>query len=258
VKILYLAHRVPFPPNKGEKIRSYHHLRHLARTHEVHLVSFVDAPEDAQWASTLRDFCCGVAFVHLDRRRALARAALSLARGRSVSQAYFDAPDMHRTVRDIATAASFDVVWISAAMLLPYVMAVKGARRVVDFVDVDSEKWREFAVHTRPPLRWLQLLEARRLRHVEMRAAEAADAALFVSAEEAALFQRSAPSGTRTRVVPNGVDTDYFQPADRTRSVAPHLLFTGALGYVRARHRWETCLQSLDACLAECLTGTHV
>src|SRR5512143_2363346 len=97
MRILYLAHRIPYPPNKGDKIRSYHHLQHLARQHELHLLCFVDEPANAYagWES-LRDACASVQLVPLNKRTALLRGLSSLARGRSLSEGYFSSPAMHR------------------------------------------------------------------------------------------------------------------------------------------------------------------
>jgi sugar transferase (PEP-CTERM/EpsH1 system associated) len=232
MKILYLAHRVPYPPNKGEKIRYYYHLRHLAAAHEVHLVSLADEPEDTRWAEALRAFCRSVSIVRLDRRRALLRAAFSLSRGRSASEAYFAAPGLSDAVHAIAAGETFDVVWSSSSAIASYLTRARARRRIADFVDVDSEKWRDFAAHERPPLSWLHRLEARRLGTAEIRAAEAADRVLFVSAEEESLFRSFAPAGVRTTVVGSGVDTESFQPAaGRDAASHPEVLFTGTLDY---------------------------
>lgn len=231
MKILYLAHRLPYPPNKGEKIRAYHHLRHLAAEHGVHLVALADESEDTLAGDALRGFCRSVSVVRLDRRRAFVRAALSLARGRSASEAYFAVPEAVAAVERAAGSATFDLAWSSCSALAPCLARARARRRVADFADVDSEKWRDFAAHERPPLSWLHRIEARRLRAAELRAAALVDCVLFVSAEEEALFRSFAPEDARARVVRNGVDTDYFRRAVPARSGGPEVLFTGTLDY---------------------------
>ena len=86
MRILYLAHRIPYPPNKGDKIRSYHHVRYLAQHHDVHLLAFFDDPRDVQWVSVLREHCSDVVAIPLEKKRALIRGVCALARGRSLSE----------------------------------------------------------------------------------------------------------------------------------------------------------------------------
>jgi hypothetical protein len=112
MRILYLAHRMPYPPNKGEKIRSYHHLRHLARSHEVHLLTFSDEPPAtyAGWENLARE-CASAAVIPLAKQHALARGVWSWARRRSLSEGYYRAGAMHRAVARHTTRHRFDVAW---------------------------------------------------------------------------------------------------------------------------------------------------
>lgn len=230
MRILYLAHRVPYPPNKGDKIRSYHHLRHLARDHEVHLLSYYDQPEDAAAAEILRQWCRDVQLIALDTRQALVRGAFALARGRSLSEGYFGDRAMRRAVWKATTTARFDVGWAYSSAMASYLAPLHDLTKVVDYVDVDSEKWRQFSLHARPPLAWAYGLEGRRLRRFETAVAQWADWVLFVSAPEADLFRGFCPQASNLRVVANGVDTSFFRPTHRQDPSAT-ILFTGALDY---------------------------
>ncbi len=232
MRILYLTPRVPYPPNKGDKIRSYHHLRHLAQAHDVYLLSFVDRPEEAQWADTLRNHCAKVDLVRLRTPMGVGRGALALARARSFCAGYYRSAGMWRAVHRATAAERFDVVWAFSSVMAQYLPATGTSRRVLDFVDVDSEKWRQWAARAGAPLGWAYGLEARRLRQLERRGGTLADRVLFVSAEEAALFQTFARAAAAVRVVPNGVNTDFFRPPrDRPVAQDPNILFTGALDY---------------------------
>jgi sugar transferase (PEP-CTERM/EpsH1 system associated) len=232
MRILYLAHRVPYPPNKGDKIRSYHHVRHLAERHDVHLLAFFDAPEDAQWSGPLQEFCREVVLVPLSKASALARGVSALARGQSLSQGYFRSRAMQRAIAGALSTGTFDVAWAFSSAMAQYLTAVNAPRTVADFVDVDCEKWRQFGHDARGFLRQAYLLEASRLRTFEARIGRRVDHVLFVSGLEADLFHSFCPEARSVRVIPNGVDTEYFKPsaiAPCTR--LPTVLFTGALDY---------------------------
>ncbi len=232
MRIVYLAHRIPYPPNKGDKIRSYHHLRYLARRHEVTLCAFVDEREDERWVGPLREYCHDVALVPLDKRAALLRGLGSLARGRSLSEGYFRSGTMMEAVERATARGRFDVGWAFSSVMAQYLAASRSERRIVDLVDVDSAKWRQYADESRAPLRWLYGLEGNRLQGFERELATTATRVLFVSEAEAALFRGFAPAAAAVRVVPNGVDTDYFRPTRRPDAgAAATVLFTGALDY---------------------------
>ncbi len=229
MRILYLAHRIPYPPNKGDKIRSYHHVRYLAERHDVHLLAFADAPEDERGADALRVHCPEVVVVPLDKRQALWRGLGALVRGRSLSEGYFAAPQMRQAVERAVAAVRFDVVWVFSSPMMQYVAPTDAVWKVADFVDVDSEKWDQFAARGYGPLRWGYRMEAARLRAFERHSGSRADRVLFVSDAEAELYRTFCLPQTDVRVIPNGVDLTYFSPVRSSGS--DYLLFTGAMDY---------------------------
>ncbi len=210
----------------------YHHLRYLAESHDVHLLSFIDRSEDAQWMDALGRHCRQVEFVRLDPRLGVVRGVLAMARGRSLSEGYFGGRHMLRAVRRAVAGVTFDVAWASSSAMGQYLEMVPARRRIVDFVDLDSEKWLEYAADPRTPFRWAYTLESQRLRRLETRIATNASCVAFISTEEATLFQRLASLPANIRVIPNGVDTVFFQPGENPKSTtAPQILFTGTLDY---------------------------
>ncbi|MFI5397429.1 MAG: TIGR03087 family PEP-CTERM/XrtA system glycosyltransferase [Candidatus Binatia bacterium] len=232
MRILYLAHRIPYPPNKGDKIRSYHHVRHLAERHEVSLFTFVDDAADEDGAARLCEVCREVVTIRLRKPVALVRGALSLGAGRSLSEGFYHWPAMRRAIARAAAREPFDVVWAFSSVMAQYLDAARARWRVVDYVDVDSEKWRQFGHDSWGPLRQAYCLEASRLRALEARLARSADHVLFVSNAEADLFHSFCPEARGVRVIPNGVDTEYFKPsATPSAERQPTMLFTGALDY---------------------------
>ena len=237
-EILFLTHRLPYPPNKGERIRAWHFLRHLIRSHRVHLGSFSDAPQDRAHFAMLRDLCAEF-YVETIGRSALHPGSLqALAKGMPITVRHFQRSGMARWVNDLVGQHRPEVIFAYSGVMSQYLPdpVPYPCRRIIDFVDVDAQKWRQYAESTTGLRRWLYRREARELQRYERRAAQRASASLFVSPAEAALFQRIAPeSADKTITIENGVDTDLFCP-DPALATPPELgaesvAFVGAMNY---------------------------
>ena len=235
--LLFLAHRIPFPPNKGDKIRSFHLLKHLSRRFRIYLGSFVDDPDDWRHREELRAYCESLCLRPLNPARARVRSLTGLFTGQPLTLGYFRDGAMTAWVREVLDRGIDRVLVFSAAMA-QYLPMDSASRRttVVDFVDVDSDKWRQYADRHRPPMNQIYRREARTLLAYERQLATAADAAVFVSDDEAALFRRLAPeAAARVHAVDNGVDTEYFSPERPYPNPYPagsiNLAFTGAMDY---------------------------
>jgi hypothetical protein len=213
-RVLYLTHRVPFPLDKGDRIRNYHLLRQLAARGRVSLGSLADEPVAPETLAELERLCERVAAVPVSRRRRWLRAGVSLLSGGSLSEGAFGEPRLRAVVREWAGTTRFDVVVISASSLVPYLgeAGIAGMPAVVDLVDVDSQKWFDYADAARPPKRWLYRLEGHRVRNIERAMPGWARAVSVVSQAEADLLDGFAGEGAAT-VATNGVDLDYFTPA---------------------------------------------
>lgn len=235
--LLLLVHRIPFPPNKGDKIRSYHLLKHLAATYKVHLGTFVDDADDWQHVPRVEALCTESHFAALHPRSARVRSLGALLSDRSLSLDYYRDRTLQRWVDDLMRRVKIDRVLVFSSAMAQYVEAYPDTTRVVDFVDVDSDKWRQYADKKSWPMSWLYRHEARQLLRYERHVAETCNASLFVSEPEAALFKILAPeSATKIGFFNNGVDTDYFSP-DRDYpdpylpAQGPVVAFTGAMDY---------------------------
>lgn len=236
-EILFLAHRPPWPPDKGDKIRSWNLLRHLAARHRVRLGAFVDDPADAAHAAALERICAEVLLRPLGRLRLGLRALGGLAHGAPLTLAAYRDPVVRR--------------WLAARLqTADLALAVSGGPAgllvdppcsrpwLLDLVDCDSEKWRALAERATGPRRWLLAREAELLLAFERRAAFAAAATFLVTGAEAALLEARAPElRGRTRVLENGVDATHFDPA-RLEGPDPwppgpgaRLIFTGVMDY---------------------------
>lgn len=235
--LLFLVHRIPYPPNKGDKIRSYHLLQHLRRRYRVHLGCFIDDPEDEAHVSILRDSCADLMVLSLPPRRAKLASLRGLWQGTALTLPYYANAQMARWVNTKLEREAIRRVLVFSSSMAQYVDGSRPAlRRVMDFVDVDSDKWRQYSENCSWPLRWIYRREARRLADYERQIAVEFDACLFVSDAEADLFRRLAPDALASiDYAHNGVDTEYFAP--RTNYPNPYaadervLVFTGAMDY---------------------------
>jgi sugar transferase (PEP-CTERM/EpsH1 system associated) len=227
---LYLVHRVPFPPDKGDRIRTFHTLRYLARHANVHLACLADEPIGADIRPALAPYSQRVAIVPVGHWSRRCRILGSLLAGRTASEGAFWAPALRGVLGDWCRDTRFDAVLASASSLIPYLRLpeMRGIPAMVDLVDVDSQKWLDYASAGRGPRSWLYALEGRRLRRLEQELPTWARAVTLVSEAEADLYRRFAAAGP-VHAVCNGVDLDYFQP--HPPATAPICVFVGALDY---------------------------
>lgn len=234
--LLFLCHRIPYPPDKGDKIRSWHILRQLARRYHVHLGCLRDAAEDERHVGFLRTICASVNCQPLNPRLAKLRSIACFASGEALTIGYFRNERLQRWVAETLRSHRPSRIFVFCSAMAPYVLDSTADQRILDMVDVDSEKWRQYAAHARWPMRAIYAREQRLLLALERKAAAAFDKTLLVSPAEAALFASLAPeAAARLAVLRNGVDADYFNPEHRYPNPyagrAPRLVFTGAMDY---------------------------
>lgn len=256
--LLFLCHRIPYPPNKGEKIRAYHWLQELSRHWRIHLGTFVDDSADFDGAvAALENLCADVKLLPLHPKWSRVRALVALLGSRPLSLAYYHSPELQRWAQ-VKLAAGIHHVLIYSSPMAQYVPSrpregattrpmVPNAGQtgesppihhlvaLADYVDVDSEKWRQYG-QAGGPMAWLYRLEGRRLARFERAAAGNFDAVLFVSKPEAQCFLRAAPEqAAKTTWLSNGVDVGHFAPdakyADPYPTGGPVIVFTGAMDY---------------------------
>ena len=233
--LLFLAHRIPFPPNKGDKIRSFHLLRHLSARYEIHLGAFVDDPEDWQYRSALQPYCASLRLLPLHSRRARLASLTGLLSGEALTLPYYRSRELKRWAAGLAVSGAV-TRGLAFSSAMAQFMPENLVRRVLDMVDVDSDKWAQYAPTQRWPLSWVYAREGRRLAEWEARAARDFDATLLVSRDEAALLQRRVPLARhKIGAFENGVDADYFSPLRDYPDPYPPgvqgVVFTGAMDY---------------------------
>jgi sugar transferase (PEP-CTERM/EpsH1 system associated) len=230
MRILFLSQRVPYPPNRGDKIPTYYYVRHLARAHDVTVACLADGREDLVNAAGLRPLVRAVEAVPLSRGRAKLRSLAALAGSRPLTAAYFDEPELRRRVRRLVKVGRFDLAFVFSSGMAPYVEGFSSLPRVIQFADLDSQKWAHYASFAPPPKRWIYQTEARRLLEYERRIAHTFTQSLVCSPRELEDFHRLIP-GTPVRCIANGVNLDFFHPTGATKA-PDSLVFTGVMDYL--------------------------
>lgn len=228
LKILFLCHRVPYPPDKGEKIRAFHMIRGLARRHKVHLLTLSDGavPDLAP----LEALCERVEVFPLSRPAAYLRAALRALRPGPLTLSFFESPELADRLRELARSERFDVMVVYCSAMAPYADLMPDVPAVLDMVDVDSAKWAQYARFAPLALRPVYALEARRLRRYEASLASRFQRITLATGNETRLYKSFAPQA-RVEAVLSGVDFEFFQPLDLPKSPHPTLVFTGQMDY---------------------------
>ena len=232
-KILYLVHRIPYPPNRGDRIRSFHLLEFLAARSEVHLAFLSEGPPSPKAMKALAKHSAELAAVTLGPRTRWLRAAWSLGSGRTATEGLFRSSQLARIIGRWARDTRFDAVLVFCSSMAQYldVAGLEGVPIVVDLVDVDSQKWLDYTESAGGLKRAVFRLEGRRLRRLERSLVERAKAVTLVSRHEADLLREFCPTD-RIHAIANGVDLDYFRPAGPDESYdSRQCVFTGALDY---------------------------
>jgi sugar transferase (PEP-CTERM/EpsH1 system associated) len=229
MRVLFLTHRLPYAPNRGDRIRAFHLLRSLAREHEVHLVSLVHDAEEASNVEGMRAMAASVVPVRVSRAARLPAAALSLATDRPLTHVLLHSPRIVQELRALVSRARPDVVLAYCTAMARYAVEppLAGIPWVLDMVDVDSEKWTAMGTG-KGPLALVHAREGRLLRAFERRAMASAFETTIVSERERVLLSRIAP-GESAMVVPNGIDLDAFRPGGPAAGNA--VIFCGVFNY---------------------------
>ena len=237
-KLLFLVHRLPYPPNKGDKIASFNLLRFLAKRYEVYVGTFIDDPDDRKYLDKVGEFCAELCAPEIDPAIARFASLRGLFTGEALSLPYLRNRVLDDWTTRVLEKHRPERIVVFSGPMAQYVSGrlPEGAISLFDMVDVDSEKWRSYGERKAWPMSWLYRREADKLLAFERRMATEFDSTVFVSREEAELFRRLAPeSAAKTTYRIQGVDSDFFDPAIDFENPyvdgAPALVFTGMMDY---------------------------
>ncbi len=238
--LLFLAHRIPYPPNKGEKIRSFNFLRHLSERHEIHLAALIDDQRDLAFREQLRPWVKECCFDFINPRLKKIVSAIAPVLREPITVRYFYSRRLQREIDRMISRLDFEYVLCSSSPMAEYLFRAKSSARLfqqastsMDLIDVDSYKWRQYAQSANWPLRWVYRREAENLLAYERRIAERFNHILLTSENEKRLFLEGVPGAGSVIAVPNGVDLEFFSPLafSAEPGAAPKIVFTGAMDY---------------------------
>lgn len=231
-KILYVTHRVPYPPDKGDRIRTFHTLRSLSEKYQVYLACLADEPVSPDAEQVLQSYCNKLAIIPVNRLKRWGRMGWSILTGGVTSISAFRSLALEFIIRQWADTIPFDLTLVSSSAMAPYtrIPALRRVPCVVDLVDVDSEKWKNYAESVSFPKSMVFHREGKVLRQYEKYLAESSHALLLVSDAESDLFRTFMPTAP-VQTISNGVDLDFFKPSCTTPQ-QNQCVFVGALDYL--------------------------
>lgn len=236
--LLLLCHRIPFPPNKGDKIRAFNLLKYLVKHYRVYLGCFIDDEEDWAYTEELEAMCEECLFIGINPTMAKVRSLRGLLIGQALSVPYYANQELSRWVVDINQRKGVTKAVAFSSPMAQFLDgdAVSFDKTVLDLVDIDSDKWAQYAEKKSWPMSWVYRREAKYLFNYEEWIAKSFDASLFVSSTEAQLFREMLPAyADKIGFYNNGVDSEFFRPRDDYPSVYGKsevaVVFTGAMDY---------------------------
>jgi len=230
VRILYLCHRIPYPPNKGDKIRAFHQVKGLSARHEVDLFTLADQQADLEGQAALKPYCREIAVCPVRKELARLRALPHLLTRTPLTVPYFYSSELQKWVDNALRRHSYGRIFVYCSAMAQYVKACRGIPIITDLVDVDSDKWTQYASHTRFPWSAVYRREGQTLRRLEREVSEASACVMVTTEREAGLLRGIAPRAN-IQVVSNGVDADYFRGSATTPPAPPTIVFTGDMSY---------------------------
>ena len=234
--LLYLVHRLPYPPNKGDKVRSFHLMKHLAKRHRLFLGTFIDDPADEAYLDEVSRYCADMHVARLSPRWAKLRSLWGLLSGEALSLPYYRDAGLQAWVARTCASQGIDHAVVFSSVMADYVSEKSSLPMLVDFVDMDSAKWTQYAGTHRWPLSWLYRREGARLLAFERAVAARAKHGFFVTEAECDLFLNAAPEcAGQIDAMGNGVDAEFFSPDHELHSPYREgeipVVFTGAMDY---------------------------
>jgi len=231
MNILFICHKVPYPPDKGEKIRTFNIIKHLSRHHKIFLYSLCDKKEDLKHGEQLKAYCASVDIYYIRPGRAFLRMLACIFTKRPFTLGYFSENKMKRCIDEKIKTTNMDILFASCSSSAQYIMDIKNKKKIVDLIDVDSDKWKQLGKAAWPPLSLVYLSESKRLERIEKDINEAFEYSIVTTDREKEKLGRICPLGKeKVCVVNNGVDNDFFG-VEHNAVEAPVLIFTGQMDY---------------------------
>jgi len=230
MKILFVCHRVPFPPKRGGKIRPFNIIRHLqSQGHEVTVASLARSQAELDEAEGLGQFCSKRLIEIVDDKMAWPLMVAWLPTTKPSSFGYFHSARLKRRIDAELASNDYGMVFVHCSSVAPYVADANVPVKIIDFGDMDSQKWREYSLHRSFPLSAGYWLEAVKLERTERLLAAKFNLATCTTRAEMESLQALGVTSP-TAWFPNGVDSEFFKPVDHPYD--PDLVtFVGRMDY---------------------------
>jgi sugar transferase (PEP-CTERM/EpsH1 system associated) len=229
MRIFFVCRRVPFPPDRGDKIATFNEIRHLSVRHEVHVFCLDDGARDIDNISGLRGYAKSITAVPVDAMTIRLRALKALLVGEPLSVAALNEATLHASIRRKFDELRPDLIIIYSCNVAQFAEHLSGVPRIMQFGDLDSLKWQQYAQRSTIPMKWIYAIEAKRLIAYERHIAHTFSHALVHTEIERRDFEQLIP-GIPVALVGNGVDLDYFRSAGAAKQPAS-MVFTGVMDY---------------------------
>jgi len=230
MRVLYLCHRIPYPPDKGDKIRAFHQIRALASRHEVDVFTLADDAGDLVHQAGLASYCHSLKVARIYPKLARLKALPYLLTRTALTIPCFHSAELKKEIRKALLQRSYDRIFIYSSAMAQYLDWDDAPQVITDLVDVDSDKWRQYAAFVTFPYSAIYRREARALREYEREVCRRSSA-IVVTTEREARLVREIWSASRVQVVPNGVDSDHFSPAASIDNASPAIALVGDMSY---------------------------
>ena len=225
MKILFLCHKTPYPPNKGEKLRAFNIIKHLSADNDICLVAPYSDKKEILHTEELKKLCKGgVHLFFLNTLFSRIKSMFSIFQNKPATLFYFYLPKMKAKINKLINEQKFDLVFVYSSSMAQYVMDVD-MKRIIDFVDCDSSKWKQYSQFTNFPVSLIYAREYKLLKEYEEEISGRFDHAIVVTEEEKKEFTHR----NIFTVMPNGVDLEYFKPSIQKHK--KRVVFTGAMDY---------------------------
>lgn len=230
MKILFISQRLPFPPIRGDKIKSFNLLRGLSKQHDVSVVSFIRTTKEMTDVEALKQYCTSIDVCMLSEWKSKLNACLGVFSTKPLTLSWYYSKQLWNIVQKKIRDEKFDLLFVVCSSMAQYVIDNDNIPKVIDLMDVDSEKWIQYAKRTCFPYSWVYSLEAKRLRKYEQDINRIFDNCTIVTQEEKKILSSFSPYPDKIIVISNGVDEEYFKPL-KEEYIPNTIVFTGAMDY---------------------------
>lgn len=228
MRILFLTPRFPYPPFRGDKLRAFNFIKRVNENHEVALASFIE-PEETEAAGEMAAYCHSITTVPLNKSRSYANCMVDVFKKTPFQVAYFRSPEMEKALDRLVEEFKPDVIHTHLFRMAPYALRYKDIPKVIDLCDSIALNYERFLKYRQGALRPLYMIEKKRVEEYEAHVSKEFDAALVISPLDKEYIKQN-PKAGRIKIVPNGVDIDYFTPDDEEKQ-GSQLVFMGTIGY---------------------------